>query len=316
MGNHPANDIAEGLERTHKMFPEERVHETKAPKNSIEEMGASGVDMNDVREAVGGRLENILHIEQVDSTSWRLKVRRITRSGNYTETITVTAKSSMLAEGKEASADNDPVYRLTAEEAAQKVAETLGSHLIKVEAIRGDESLLSLHIRENHDTQAVHRIFADLNASLHGGGWHATMREEKRWTISPMAGAFLEKRSTVRAAAKGEHLYPPAHYAGRSTDALLRSCEYRDNVPLKEGGEKEEGTVNESDARKRAFKAGYPMLPQHALAHSTDAVLTPAIGDNDKVKNAGGESNTTKSKKSEGGSSMLSKAVDAKGDFM
>jgi len=385
-------DITEGLERIQQMFPEDHVHEVRAPKNPIEAMEAAGIDMDDVREAVGGRFENILHAEQIDQASWRLQVRRITPSGNYTETITVTANSDVLAESTEAEASKgEPIYRLTPQEAAGQVVETLGNHLVKIEAVRGDDSLLALHVRENRDTQAIHRIFSDLNASLHQGGWHATMRENKRWTMSPMAGAFLEKRATLRAAGKGEHLYPPAYYADRSTEAMLRSSEIRDNVPVKEGveedgiayrvydiewktdgkrvklpksmtvilradeadeaeieerlgdeisdetgwlhnGFKYEKTslpkseasqhgdhpvIKESDARKRAFKAGYPMTPLHALAHSTDTIMYPSIGDNDKVRNSGGSKNKSKDgKKKSGEGSMLNKAVSASGNFL
>ena len=198
MGANPVDDINEGLERIQQMFTEKHVHETKTPKNTIEAMAASGINMNDVREAVGGYLNNILHAEQIDQTSWRLRVRRITKSGNYTETITVTANSDVLCESAEAITKKDEtIYRLTPEEAIEQVVETLGNHLVKVEAIRGDNNLFSIHIRENRNANAIHRVFANLNDSLHQGGWHATMREDRRWTISPMAGAFLEKRSTV-----------------------------------------------------------------------------------------------------------------------
>lgn len=322
MGHNPVDDITEGLERIQQMYPEDHVHEVQAPKNPIEAMEAAGIDMDDVREAVGGHLDNILHAEQVDQASWRLKVRRITRSGTYTETITVTANSDVLAENAEAGTEDngEATYRLTPQEAAQEVAQVLGNHLVKVEAVRGDGNLIALHIRENHDTQAVHRIFADLNSSLHQGGWHATMRENMRWTMSPMAGAFLERRATLRAADKGEHLYPPAYYAARSTEAALRSSEVRDNAPTVSEGAEER--IDESDARKRAFKSGYPMTPQHALAQSTDTIMYPAIGDNDKVRDGGGkqskekESKTKKDKPADQSGSILNKAVSSSGDFL
>jgi len=280
MGNNPVQDITEGLKRIHEMFPEDHVPEAKTPKNPIEAMRAAGIDMNSLREAVGGHFSNIIHSEQVDQTSWRLRVRRITRSGNYTETITVGTNSEVLSENAKTPASNgNPVYRLTTEEAAEQVAKTLGSHLVKIEAVRGDDNLLALHIRENHDAPALHRIFSDLNVSLGHGGWHATMREEKRWTMSPMAGSFLEKRSMFRSAAQPED------------------------------------TVNESDSRKRAFKAGYPVVAQHVLAQSTDAIMYPAIGDNAKLKD-GVETKESKPKKSEKESPLLSKAVSPSGDFL
>ena len=75
-----------------------------------------------------------------------------------------------------------------------------------------------------------------------------------------------------------------------------------------------EDTINESDARKRAFKAGYPMVPQHALAHSTDAIIYPAIGDNNKVKDEW-EAKNSKSKQGNE-SNVLNKAVNASGEFL
>jgi hypothetical protein len=311
MATNAIDDINEGLECIRRMFPEDHVREVQAPRNPINAMKAAGIDLDEVRKAVGGHFDNILHAEQVDQTSWRLKVRRITPSGNYTETITVTANSDVISENTETSVNqNKPTYRLTPHEAAQEVAKALGNHLIKIEAVRGDDSLLSLHIRESQDTQGLHRIFANLNASLHQGGWHATMRENKRWTMRPMAGTFLEKRATFRDASKGEHLYHPSHYADMSTEALLQSNEVRDKAPMKED------TINESDSRKRAFKAGYPMLPQHALAQSTDTIMYPAVGDNDKFKDDTGSKESKPKKNDSKESPALRKTISVSGDFL
>lgn len=360
-------NIEIGISRLNSLFPENSASEPQRPKSPIDEMEAAGVDMQDVKEAAGGSLDNVLQVERISDSSWQLKVRRITPSGNYTETIKITAASNVLAESTQSveSVPCETKYRLTPDEASQQVAEVLGSHLLKVETIRGDAGLIALHLKENHDTQAMHRIFADLNSSMHQGGWHVTMREDRRWTMSPSSGAFLEKRSTLRNAGSPNHLYPPSYYAGRSTEAMLRSTEMKDQVStVSEGakGEKltfayedewsrsvyktssgkkyvdvdgelhgmtDEGEptypvgiktpqLNESDARKRAYKAGYPMVPQHAVAHSTDTIMYPAIGDNDKFRN-GGNQNNKESKpkaKKDNGVSVMNKAVSVSGDFL
>ena len=171
------------------------------------------------------------------------------------------------------------------------------------------EGRISVIIKPKVTTKEGHRLFESLNKTLMEHGWGVRMINGREWQCSRM---IVESDARKRAFKAGIP-YPAQHFMAQSTDAVLQphvgdagsasgTTEVpKDNNPSildmmkkpeetkveepKEDKPKNEQAgaepIVESDARKRARKAGIPYPEEHFKAHSTDAVMAPKVGDDE-----------------------------------